>query len=59
LFSIQDYSGKYPARRMRMNSFGTVALLGIIIAAGLLMLGAQPHIANNRLANKRRNPEDP
>jgi hypothetical protein len=38
---------------------GTVALLGIIIAAGLLMLAAQRHIANNRLANKRRNPDEP
>jgi hypothetical protein len=37
---------------------GTVALIGIIIAVGLLMLAAQRHIANKRLANKRRNPDE-
>ena len=38
---------------------GTVELLGIIIAGGLLMLAAQRHITGNRLANKRRNPDEP
>jgi hypothetical protein len=37
---------------------GTVALIGIIIAVGLLMLAAQRHIANKRLANKRRNHDE-
>jgi len=34
---------------------GTIALAGFIIAIGLLLLAAQRHIANKRLANERRN----
>jgi hypothetical protein len=32
-----------------------IALAGLIIAGWLLMLAAQRHIANKRLANERRN----
>jgi hypothetical protein len=35
-----------------------IALAGLIIAVGLLMLAAQRHIANKRLANERRNKDE-
>jgi len=37
---------------------GTIALAGLIIAVGLLMLAAQRQIANKRLANERRNRDE-
>jgi hypothetical protein len=37
---------------------GTIALAGLIIAVALLMLAAQRHIANKRLANERRNKDE-
>jgi hypothetical protein len=37
---------------------GTIALAGLIIAVALLMLAAQRHFANKRLANERRNKDE-
>jgi hypothetical protein len=37
---------------------GTIALAGLIIAVALLMLAAQRHIANKRLANERRKKDE-
>jgi hypothetical protein len=41
------------------TDLGTIALAGLIIAVGLLMLAAQRHFANKRLANERRNKDAP
>jgi hypothetical protein len=38
---------------------GTIAIIGIVIAAGLLLLAAQRYIANKRLANRRPNRDAP
>jgi hypothetical protein len=35
-----------------------IAIFGLIIAVGLLILAAQRYVANKRLANKRRNPDE-
>ena len=40
------------------TAMGKIALVGIIIAVVLLVLAAQRHIANKRLRNNRRNPDD-
>jgi hypothetical protein len=39
-------------------ALGKIVWAGIIIAVGLLLLAAQRYIANKRLANQRRNPDD-
>jgi hypothetical protein len=40
------------------TDLGTIALAGLIIAVGLLMLAAQRQVANKRLANERRNKDE-
>jgi hypothetical protein len=37
---------------------GRIALIGLIIVVGLLLLAAQRYFANKRLANKRRNKDE-
>jgi hypothetical protein len=35
-----------------------IAIIGIVIVAGMLLLATQRYIANKRLANKRRNKDE-
>ena len=37
---------------------GTIALVGLIVVLGMLLLAAQRYFANKRLANKRRNKDE-